>query len=106
MKLRPRPIDITALQWNGHDENPELACFVQKYDLSGEKYLVLGYESILFCCGRQLQEHGMVKSPVPLGGGVVCPGMWIVTEVNLRTSVLERVRAMTMDDIKKEFEGV
>lgn len=104
MKLQQRVIDITALEWKGHDESPDLACFVKKYDLSGEKYLVLGYESILYCCGKQLQEHGLLKTPIPLHGGVVCPGIWIVTEVNLQTSVLERVRAMTMDDIDKEYQ--
>lgn len=104
MKLKPQPVEITALEWKGHEENPELACFVARYDLSKEKYPVIGYETVLQCCGKMFGEHGRLKN-IPLGQhGVVCPGQWIVTTVNLRTSVLESVRAMPWIDIERGYE--
>lgn len=104
MKLKPKPIDVTAIQWNGHDDEPKgMRALVRKYDLSREKYYSIGYETTLYCCGKKLGEHGHTRSADPSNSQVVCPGMWIVTEVDLETSVLERVRAMTYDQMMKEY---
>lgn len=104
MKLKPKPIDITAIQWNGHDDQPKgMRALVRRYDLSREQYPTLGYESVLFCCDKTLGEHGYTRPIDPSNSQVVCPGMWIVTEVNLQTSVLERVRAMTYEAMQKEY---
>ncbi len=105
MKLKQRVIDITALEWKGHEENVDCSAMVARYDLSGEKYQVIGYETALDCCGKMLQEHGYLNGVSLLEEGqVICPGMYLIVEVNLNNGNIERVRAMRESDIWKEYE--
>lgn len=69
-KYRKRPIVVEAVQWFKEGDHPA----VQQADPRS---------SFVCCdhCGHPYTDHGWIRTPQ--GGHIVCPGDWIIAEMNL-----------------------
>lgn len=95
-KFRKKPVVIEAVQWFKNGDHPDdgTETFISPTD--GKEYRCEGKvvryyrhpfnsgEIICRQCNIRMHEHGWIDMREVEDGYVVCPGEWIITELNSR----------------------
>lgn len=93
MKFRKKPIIVEATQWFKNGDHPEDDCrLITPVPGDGEPFLSEGKvvrrfrhpgisgENLCDKCGCRIDDHGFLEQPNY--NGMVCPGNWILTELD------------------------